>query len=1391
MQRGVSTRLTACRPEVDNVQTHAKELLRNRISGSAPSAKADRRCLLGVVAVLLLSLCTPPVWAQAVATGTITGTVTDNTGAVVLGATVTVISKATGDTRSTTTNDVGHFIFQNVDPGSYTIKFKKPGFSELVVTDATVQVGTQLNENVTMKLGAVSTTVTVTETAGAELQTMNSTVGQTVSGTALDSLPAIGHDVVTFAVLQPGVSPLGSVAGTLMDQSSFTLDGGNNTNDMDGGGQSYTPSFGGDPTGGVIAGGGLRAGNQTGGVPSGIMPTPSDSVEEIKVNSANQTADFNASSGSQVEIVTRRGGNSWHGSGYEYYLDNNLNANTWDNNVSGTPLPSYHYSFFGGRAGGPIIPKEILGGKTYFFANYQGFRWPNSATYERAVPSDAMRLGLLQFAGTVYNLNPTAVTYNGTTYPGTTLDPRGIGINPVVQAMWNKFEPETNDPGCSLNSSSRCDGVNEQGFKSNLATPIRDDFAVTRVDHDFGSKWHFNTSWRYYRLLHTTTSQVDIGGGLPGDTLGHSVAVSNKPIQPWFYVAGLTTNITSNATNDFHYSYLRNFWSWADANAPPQPGTNSTGVLEPLGESGDGVLAPYNVDNQDIRTRFWDGHDNTIRDDVTILHGNHLLQFGGTYERNWNYHQRTDNGGGINYTLTYQLGDTSGAGLITGLPAALSSVTAARDYAAVLGMVTDSQVAYTRQGANLTLNPPQTPAYDQSTIPYYNVYFSDSWHFKPSLTATFGLGWTLELPPTEANGKQVLLVDDSGQQVDVASYLNQRKLAALQGNVYNPEIGFALVGNTGSHQKYPFNPYYGGLSPRLALAWNPRFDSGSMMAKIFGENSTVVRGGYGRIYGRLDGVGLVLVPLLGTGLIQAVQCRQVFASGACGPSNPTANTAFRIGVDGNTAPLATPSPTLPQPDFPGFNAVAAGAGTVLDDHFQPNVVDSFDLTIQRQFGPKWMIEVGYIGRRITHELQPININAVPHMMTLGGQSFAQAYAAVETAMGCATSIVACNSATAATTTVAPQPFFEAALSATGYCTPGNCTATVVANQFSNFQNQKVWSLWSALDKGGIGGGPGGSTVPGFNFARTMLNSPINTSALGASGQDTTGIGVDSSLGSSNYNGGFVSLRTNDWHGITAQQNFTYSKALGTGGEVQATSSFTTDDPYNLKEMYGPQFFNQKFVYNLFIVYQPPYFKGQSGVLGHILGGWNLSPILTAGTGLPIFCNTQTDAQSFGAADGVGYAENEECIFTKPYTGGLSLHYGVPGGMDAAGDSVGTNTAGSLPGQEVNVFANPVAVWNTVRAPILGIDKRDNGSGILPGIRYWNMDFSVKKNVKLNERFNAEVQFLFVNVFNHNQLGASPLATPDQMDLSNSPSFGVYNAEASTPRQMEFGLRFNF
>src|SRR5271154_1005897 len=392
---------------------------------------SKRVALLLAVLFSLCALVPSGLFAQSASTGTVAGTVTDPSGGAIVGATVTLTDTATNIARADATNENGRYFFANVVPGKYTVSVSKTGFRVSKLVDQIVNVGASLTLNLTLEVGSVAETVEVTATSGAELQTLNATVGNTISGELLANLPTIGRDAATFVTLQPGVSPDGSVAGAVVDQSTFMLDGGQNTNDMDGSMQVYTPSFAGDPTGGIVS-------NQIGGSPTGVMPTPLDSVEEFKVNTANQTADFNSSAGAQVQVVTKRGTNAWHGTGYEYYFDNHLNANTFDNNFSGTPLASYHYNRFGAAGGGPLISKKILGGKTYFFGNYEGFRWNNSATFERAVPSANMRLGILTFGGVDYNLNTGA---NCGANAATPCDPRGIGINSLVQQMWNKYEP--------------------------------------------------------------------------------------------------------------------------------------------------------------------------------------------------------------------------------------------------------------------------------------------------------------------------------------------------------------------------------------------------------------------------------------------------------------------------------------------------------------------------------------------------------------------------------------------------------------------------------------------------------------------------------------------------------------------------------------------------------------------------------------------------------------------------------------------------------------------------------------------------------------------------------------------------------------------------------------
>jgi hypothetical protein len=1305
----------------------------------------------------LLFFAAPCAWAQAISTGTVVGVVSDQTGAVIPGAAVVLTDASTRSIRKTVANKTGQYIFVSVSPGVYTISASMSGFSTMEINNQTVSVGTQTTADFKLSVGAQTNTVEVDATSGSDLQTLNATVGSTVEPEAIDSLPAIGRDVSTFATLQPGVSPAGNVAGTVSDQAVFQLDGGNVTDDMDGN-QGYVGSSANNPTGVTALGSGA----------SGVIPMPADSIEEFKVNTAGQTADFNSSSGSQSMVVTKRGRDQWHGTAYEYYLDSSFGGNSWQNNLTGTPKPIYHYNRFGVAEGGHILPK-LWGGKTYLFANFEGFRYPGSSTYERVVPSANMRNGIVSFSGTTYNMK--------------TIDPRGIGIAPDVASMWNTYEPIGNDSTCGSLAGVYCDGVNEVGYKANVPLPETTNFGVVRIDHNFGSKWRFNSSYRYFKEGLASTSQVDIGGFFKGDTLGVPAATASHPLEPWYFVAGLTTTMGANTTNDLHYSFLRNDWSWVTDNAPAQV-SGLGGAMEPFGESATDVLAPVNVNTSSIRQRTWDGHDNFLRDDVTSLKGNHLIQFGGQYEHNYYYFNRTDNGSGINYTTTYQLGDTNGSGLIT-----LPGLTAngyptgsepARVAAAVLGMVTDSQVAYTRAGSNLQLNPPLTLAQEQVTVPFYNVYFSDTWHMKPSFTFNYGLGWTMEMPPSEKHNLQVVAVDQSGEPIEALDYLQQRKAAALLGSVYNPEVGFALTSNVGNGEKYPYTPFYGSFSPRLSAAWSPSYSGPGILHRLFGSSATVIRGGYGRVYGRLNGVGQVLVPLQGAGLIQPVQCRDDLSSGVCGSSAPTDTTAFRIGIDGTTAPLPAASATLPQPLYPGYNSVESATDSLLDPHFRPNDVDSFNLTYQRQINSKMLVEVGYIGRLIHHEFQSININSVPYMMSQGGQSFANAYAAIETAMGCASSAGECAHTLALATAKSPvfpavsaQTFFETALAGTGYCTGyANCTTALLHKEISNLGQQYVFNIWSDLDNGG------------FNFPRSMMGTPIPGQANGANGQVGSGIALMTPDGHSNYNGGFITFKISNWQGLSVQENLTYSKALGTQAAAQSQSGATVLDPFNLDADYGPQPFDQRIIFNTFMIYTPKWFAHQPGLLGRAAGGWTFSPIFSAGTGVPMRCTTVSGSQSYGSADGANFSDAESCIFTSPYTGGHSSHYGVTGGTDAYGNVIGTKVAG--PG--INMFQNPVAVYSQVRAPILGIDSRGQVAGPIYGLPYWDMDMSIRKNVKVSERTSLEVSGIITNIFNHNVFANPSFSIAS---ISSLASFGVINSQGNANREIQMGLRANF
>ena len=990
-------------------------------------------------------------------------------------------------------------------------------------------------------------------------------------------------------------------------------------------------------------------------------------------------------------------------------------------------------------------------------------------------------------------MNQTLANYYNTQLPVAPLGDSGhVGAN-------GKTYTGIFDKSCGALSGSICDSVNVIGYRANIVTSQSSNFLATRLDHDFGQKWHAMASYRYYRLNNLTSNQVDIGGVLAGDTLGVPTAVTPRPQTPMFFVMGLTTNISSNLTNDFHYSFTRNNWVWKGAGAPPQI-AGAGGAIEPLGESSTQVLSPYNVNAQNIRTRVWDGKDNFFRDDLSLLKGNHFFTFGGQFQHNANYHQRTDNGASINYTPTYQLGDTGGGGNVAYSAAGLGSVgggTAAyaRQLDTYFGIVTDTQVAntYANTNGSLTLNPPNTAISAHSSIPYYNIYLTDTWHVKPSLTLNLGLSYALEMPPTERDGNQVMFTDESGNVVKVQDYLNQRKALAMAGQIYNPIVGFALIHNVNGGRKYPYDPYYGAASPRVSFAYNPKFTNSSL-AKMFGDGATVIRGGYGRIYGRINGDAEVLNPLLSPGLILATQCKYAQSpttgTGSCTQSNYTDTTAFRFGtaagLDGLNPVLANaavPS-KLAQPYRPGIDGPGVQLASPVDASLRPSDVDTFNLSIQRQVSRKMLVEVGYIGRLIHHEYIQLNPNQVPYNLSQGGQSFENAYVNIEKALGCTVSASLCANSTAPTTAsapITPQAFFETALGGTGsaYCsTYSSCTQAVLTKQLSKFRAQRVFDLWQALDNN-----VNGANGAGFVFNRSLMGTPLS-GTYGGAGQVVTGLSMGTGAGYSNYNGGYVSFKMNDFHGVTLQENLTYSKALGLGAYNQSSSSIAAEDNYNLAQQYGRQGFDQKLIFNTFIVWNTPWYKDQRGFIGRAAGGWTLAPVVTAGTGQPLQCISNNQGQNFGGEDGANFTDGENCVFTANPGRRTQTTRGITGGADPLGVKVGTNLGPSST-LAPQVFTNPIATWDSVRPPILGLDTRNGGAGPISGLGYLNLDLSVKKRLVVFEKFSLEASGIFLNVMNHNDFSNPGLS------LQSSANFGETKTQGNTPRAIEAGIRASF
>src|SRR5579862_3982158 len=469
---------------------------------------------------LLLLFAAAPAAGQTTSAGKVSGTVTDPTGAVVPKAELQLLNVGTNAALNALSDASGGFSFPVVPPGEYRLTVKMTGFRTATVTGVGVDVEKVSTVPVKLEVGGDKEVVEVTATAAAQLQTTDAQIGNVVSTDNILRLPTLERDAVELMNLQPGVVAGGNsltmrVSGAIDDQNTVTLDGI-------------------DITANLVA-------------TATSIPTPADSVEEFRANVANPSATLMRGSGGQISLIGRRGSNDFHGALYEFLQNNDLNANTWDNNRANIAKAIIHDNRFGGRLGGPIQKN-----KTFFFANYEARRFNSVVGVTRTVPTATLRQGIVEIQnGSVleqFNLKTAAVCGpNG----NSACDPRGLGLNPSVAAQWSEMP---------LPNLAGRDGLNTMSYFSSVPTPIKTDYGVTRLDHVFNEKFTLNTSLTYYRIDQLSSSQISILNGNP-------MSVRSSPERVIVPTAQLTWQISPTLLNVFRMGWVRDT-SQGDAQTP-------------------------------------------------------------------------------------------------------------------------------------------------------------------------------------------------------------------------------------------------------------------------------------------------------------------------------------------------------------------------------------------------------------------------------------------------------------------------------------------------------------------------------------------------------------------------------------------------------------------------------------------------------------------------------------------------------------------------------------------------------------------------------------------------------------------------------------------------------
>src|SRR5216684_13477 len=932
---------------------------RHRMLPMAGGASSKRPVLSqSVFAALVLTcfICCMCGLAAGQAATSLRGTITDPSGSTVAGAKVVLANSESKTERTATTAEQGGYQFLFVPPGTYSLTVTATGFRLYKLTGVELLVNTPATINAQLKVGAAGEVVEVTGEAPA-LNLVDSSLGNSFDQAQVQDIPLEGRNVPDLLSLQAGVAYTGNrigdkdqdtrngaVNGARSDQSNVTLDGVD-TND-----QSNGYAF------------------------TSVLPVTQDSVQEFRVTTTNYGADQGQGSGAQVALVTKSGTNVFHGALYEDMRNTITSANDYlvkqsEQNIGLPNKPlQLNRNIFGAAIGGPIQTNRL-----FFFANYEGTREREQQRAERVIPTPSMCQGFLNYQYLTNPSDPTSIAIQ-TLSPMdlTNLDPKGIGIDQPYMLDQTGHTGYLDRTFCTgqtpTNDISAGDGLNYAGYVFRAPTKLDNDVFIARIDYHLTTDGKHSLFWRGNLNGSRNPGEPFLPGTyqtLPGE-LNPSAPMQTIADHSKGFALGYTAILNPTMVNSFHWGYTRQ--SFGVIGNTDQQWNEFLGLDQGINFSHNFQLPMHN-----------------FVDDFTWTRGTHSFQFGTSVKiarnpRTSFLHSNTLALGTTNWTSPIGFAGTSSTLdpmnaaahpnlIIPGFPAgtAPEPVTATqydRPLLSLYGMISDVVANY-----NLDKTGNVVPGYScpggtcgapvnrRYGLDSYEFYGQDAWRIKSNLTVTYGLRWSFFPAPWETNGFQ------SSTSFGLGTQFAQNVKNMNQGIGYGamPSLSFSPSGPANNAAGfYPLEKT--DWSPRISIAYSPRFESG-LFKKIFGDNDkTVIRAGFSRVY---DRAGFALINSFDQ--IGAAGFSTTLQNACCTFGVTSAEDLPRItGINAIPANNINGFPFLQPPPPPGFpqtipfNSEANLWGN--DNTLKTPHAYTADFSIGRELPHRFSLQVSYVGR---------------------------------------------------------------------------------------------------------------------------------------------------------------------------------------------------------------------------------------------------------------------------------------------------------------------------------------------------------------------------------------------------------------------------------------------